>query len=183
MALAVGHLLYEAHPDWEEGDLTRGVQRLVDRPAFAALARRLGLAPHLRLGRTEQQSGGREKDSILSTAMEAVVGAIYLDGGLAAARELVKNVYSDALGEGAPRVESDAKTRFQEAVMARFGEFPVYSIERDSGVEGDEQRFTSVALLGDEPWGEGSGRTKQAAEFAAALEGLKRLQGEGAGGG
>ena len=183
MALAVGHLLYEAHPDWEEGDLTRGVQRLVDRPAFAALARRLELAPHLRLGRTEQQSGGRDKDSILSNAMEAVVGAIYLDGGLAAARDLVKNVYSDSLGEGAPRAESDAKTRFQEAVMARYGQFPVYSIERDSGIEGDEQRFTSVALLGDEPWGAGSGRTKQAAEFAAALEGLKRLQGEGAGGG
>ena len=183
MALAVGHLLYEAHPDWEEGDLTRGVQRLVDRPAFAALARRLELAPHLQLGRTEQQSGGRDKDSILSNAMEAVVGAIYLDGGLGAARDFVKSVYSDALGKGAPRVEGDAKTRFQEAVMARYGEFPSYSLERDSGIEGDEQRFTSVALLGNESWGVGSGRTKQAAEFAAALEGLQRLQREGGSGG
>jgi ribonuclease-3 len=178
MALVVGHLLYEAHSDWEEGDLSRALQRLVDRPAFAALARRLELAPHLRLGRTEQQSGGASKDSILSNAMEAVVGAIYLDGGLKSARSFVKRVYADALREGAPRVEGDSKTRFQEAVMASRGEFPRYELERDSGVEGDETRFTSLARVGDEVWGKGSGRTKQAAEFSAAVEGLKQLRAE-----
>ena len=148
------------------------------RPAFAALARRLELAPHLRLGRTEQQSGGAAKDSILSNAMEAVVGAIYLDGGLQSARDFVRRVYADALREGAPRVEGDSKTRFQEAVMASRGEFPRYELERDSGVEGDEARFISLARVADEVWGRGSGRTKQAAEFSAAVEGLKRLGAE-----
>jgi ribonuclease-3 len=178
MALVVGHLLYEAHPDWEEGDLSRALQRLVDRPAFAALARRLELAPHLRLGRTELQSGGASKDSILSNAMEAVVGAIYLDGGLESAREFVKRVYADALRAGAPRVEGDPKTRFQEAVMASRGVFPRYELAQDSGVEGDEARFTSLARVANEVWGQGTGRTKQAAEFAAAAEGLDRLDAE-----
>jgi ribonuclease-3 len=175
MALVVGHLLYEAHLAWEEGDLSRAVQQLVDRPAFAALARQLELGPYLRLGRTEQQSQGRDKDSILANAMEAVVGAVYLDGGLEAARALVKRVYSDALSEAAPPAEGDAKTRFQEAVMARHGEFPRYELEHDSGIGGDQRRFTSVALVEDQAWGKGSGRTKRAAEFAAAVEGLKRL--------
>jgi ribonuclease-3 len=178
MALVVGHLLYEAHPDWQEGDLSRALQTLVDRPAFAALARRLGLAPHLRLGRTEQQSGGVTKDSILSNAMEAVVGAIYLDGGLDAARGFVQRVYAKFLRESTPRVEGDSKTRFQESIMALRGEFPSYELESDSGVEGDEARFATVALVGGECWGAGSGRTKQAAEFAAAVEGLRRVEEE-----
>jgi ribonuclease-3 len=178
MALVVGHLLYEAHPDWQEGDLSRGLQRLVDRPAFAALARRLGLAPYLRLGRTEQQSGGIAKDSILSNAMEAVVGAIYLDGGLDAARDFVQRMYAEFLREGTPRVEGDSKTRFQETIMALRGEFPNYELESDSGVEGDEARFATIARVGGEYWGTGSGRTKQAAEFAAAAEGLRRVEEE-----
>ena len=181
IGLVVAHSLYEAHPAWEEGDLSRALQQLVDRPAFAALARRLELAPHLQLGRTELQSGGEAKDSILANAMEAVVGAIHLDGGLEAAREFVERVYGEALAEGAPRAQVDIKTRFQEAVMALHGEFPRYELLADSGVEGDETRFTTRAVVKDEYWGSGSGRTKRAAEFAAAQEGLARPEGQGAG--
>lgn len=178
MALVVGHLLFRAHPGWEEGDLTRAVQRLVDRVAFAALGRRLGIGPYLRLGRTEQELGFADKESILSDAMEAVVGAVYLDGGLEAAMSLVQRVYAEELAEGAPRAEGDAKTRFQEAVMAAHGVFPRYELERDSGVEGDEARFTMSALVEDDTWSTGSGRTKQSGEFAAARAGLKRLEEE-----
>ncbi len=178
MALVVGHLLFQAHPGWEEGDLTRAVQRLVDRVAFAALGRRLGVGSYLRLGRTEQQLGFAAKESILSNAMEAVVGAIYLDGGLEAAMALVGRVYAEELAEGAPRAAGDAKTRFQEAVMAAHGVFPHYELERDSEVEGDQARFTMRALVGDDTWSSGSGRTKQLGEFAAARAGLKRLEEE-----
>ncbi|MDE0884693.1 MAG: ribonuclease III [Myxococcota bacterium] len=181
IGLVVAHSLYEAHPAWEEGDLSRALQQLVDRPAFAALALRLELAPHLQLGRTELQSGGDAKESILANAMEAVVGALHLDGGLEAVRELVQRVYGEALGEGAPRPPVDVKTRFQEEVMARHGEFPRYELLADSGVEGDHSRFTTRAVVRDEYWGSGSGRTKRAAEFAAAQEGLARLEGQGAG--
>ncbi len=181
IGLVVGHFLYDAHPGWEEGDLSRALQKLVDRPAFAALARRLELAPHLDLGRTEVQSGGEAKDSILANAMEAVVGAIYLDGGLEATRDFVQRVYGEALGESAPRAPVDAKTRFQEAIMARFGEFPRYELHEDSGVEGDEVRFTTRAVVRDDYWGSGRGRTKRAAEFAAAEEGLSRLEAQGPG--
>ena len=178
MALAVGHALFQSHPEWEEGDLTRAVQRLVDRVAFAALGRRLGLGEHLRLGRTEQQLGFAEKESILSDAMEAVMGAVYLDGGLEAALALVRRVYADELAEGSPRAESDPKTQFQEAVMAARGVFPRYELERDSGVEGDEERFTMRTLVEEVTWGFGAGRTKQAGEFAAARAALRRLEEE-----
>lgn len=176
MALVVGHSLYEVHPTWPEGDLSRALPELVDGPAFTALARRLDLAPHLDLGRTERQSGGEDKDSILSNAMEAVVGAIYLDGGLEAARDFVQRVYGQVLREGSPRPERDAKSQFQESVMALYGEFPRYELQSDSGVDGDEDRFSTRALVRGEAWGNGIGRTKRAAEFAAALEGLKRLE-------
>ncbi len=178
IALVVGHLLYEANPSWEEGDLTRALHRLVDRLAFASLARQVDLGLYLSLGRTEQQSDGNAKDSILANSMEAIVGALYLDGGIEAVRGLVVRFFGEAVRSGAPRVERDPKTRFQEAVMALHGEFPRYELERDSLLEGDELRFTTRVLVLDECWGTGTGRTKRAAEFAAAQVALARLDTE-----
>ena len=94
---------------------------------------------------------------------------------------LVRRFYADELAEDSPRAEVDAKTRFQEAVMAARGVFPRYELERDSGVEGDEERFTMRAVVEDATWGSGSGRTKQAGEFAAAREGLRKLEEENRG--
>ncbi len=156
----------------------RGTHRLVDRPSFAGLAREVELGRNLLLGRTERQSDGGAKDSILANSMEAVVGALYLDGGLDAVRGLVKRFFADSVRAGAPRVERDPKTRFQEAMMARHGEFPHYELLRDTEIEGDENRFTTRAVVGEKDWGMGSGRTKRAAEFAAARAGLASLDSE-----
>ncbi|MBW2383201.1 MAG: ribonuclease III [Deltaproteobacteria bacterium] len=178
IGLAVGHLLYASNPGWREGDLTRATAYLVDRPGLAALARSLELGRHLRLGRTERQSRGHEKDSILADAMEAVIGALFLDTGLEAVHAFAMRVFADRLRD--VPVERDPKTRFQELVMARVGEFPRYNLITDSGVEGDGERFTVEARVAGEVWSQGVGRTKQAAEFAAAARALARLDEESA---
>lgn len=168
IGLVVAESLYRAQPDWQEGELTRALHGLVDKRAFAALARRLDLGAHLRLGRTEKQSRGAEKDSILANAMEAVVGALYLDAGLDAVADLVARFYGDSLSGSAAPVERDAKTRLQEESMARYGEFPSYEMESDTGEEGDDHRFTARVTIQGETYGRGVGRTKRAAEFEAA---------------
>jgi ribonuclease-3 len=178
VGLAVGHLLYDEHPEWREGDLTRATARIVDRQGLAKLARSIDLGAHLRLGRTERQSNGHEKDSILADAMEAVFGALFLDGGPEAVARFTRRIFGDALGD--EPVERDAKTRFQERVMARLGEFPRYAVITDSGIEGDDERFTVEARVSGEAWSVGVGRTKQAAEFEAARSALDRLDEEAA---
>ena len=177
LGLVVGHLLFEAHPHWQEGDLTRGLHRLVDWRALASLGRELALGPWLRLGRTEVQSGGQDKDSILANATEAVVAAMYLDGGLGVVMDFARRVFAEALTPDAPRVTRDPKTRFQEWAMAEYGAFPSYDLVGDSDVEGDDERFVvQLSVLGQE-WSRGGGRTKRAAERAAAKAALVRRDG------
>jgi len=168
LGLVVGQLLFEAHPDWREGDLTRGLHQLVDKRSLAELGRELGLGPCLRLGRTELQSQGRAKASILADALEAVIAAAYLDGGLVAVTDFARRKFASALAPGAPRAARDPKTQFQEWAMAEHGEFPSYAVVADSGIEGDDERFTVATSIGGEEWMRGSGRTKRAAEQAAA---------------
>jgi len=184
IALVLARALYDANPNWKEGDLTRGLHRLVDRPALSDLARRLGLGAFLRLGRTERQSHGMEKDSILADAMEAVLGAVYLDGGLDPVADLAGRMFSEALQNDAPRVGLDPKTQLQESVMARYGEFPEYEPQSDSGLEGDDERFGVCVRVRGEAWASGVGRTKRSAERAAAEAALaagRHLSGEGKG--
>ena len=168
LGLVVGDLLFEAHPDWQEGDLTRGLHQLVERRALARLGRQLDLGPCLRLGRTEVQSEGQAKDSILADATEAVMAALYLDGGLEVVKKFARRVFSDALDPGAPRVIRDPKTRLQEWAMTEFGECPSYQIAGDSGIEGHERRFTVSLSVQGEEWARASGRSKRVAERAAA---------------
>lgn len=168
IGLVVASALYEAKPEWAEGRLTRALHALVEGRALARLARSLGVGPHLRLGRTERQSGGQDKDSILADAMEALVGAMYLDGGLEAVAAFVERVYGDSLTADAAPVERDPKTALQERIMAAVGEFPKYRLVRDSEVEGDDERFEVEVVLQGEALASGIGRTKRAAERRAA---------------
>ena len=171
VGLVTARLLFEANPDWDEGTLTRGLHRIVDRRGLASLARRVGLGPHLRLGATEKQSHGQEKDSILADAMEAVLAAVYLDAGLEPVQALIEREFGDSLRSGASR---DSKTAFQERVMSEYGEFPTYRLHSDSGEEGDLQRFSVEACIRGEPVSRGVGRSKRSAEFAAAAEALEK---------
>ncbi len=169
--LAIAHLLCEAHPGWQEGDLTRARAALVNKRALAARARRLRLGEFLKLGRTEQRSRGEHKDSILADSLEALFGAVYLDGGLAAALDLAGRLFGDAIA--APPVR-DAKTELQEWAHASFRATPAYRTVLDTGTEDDELRFTVEVQIGSRTWGRGVGRSKRLAERAAARVALER---------
>jgi ribonuclease-3 len=178
LGLVVARVLYEAHPDWREGELTRARAALVNTRTLAAQARALGLADYLVLGRTERRSGGHEKDRVLANLFEAVLGALYLDGGLEAVSALVGRCFAERLASAAPP-QRDPKTRFQEWAHAERRETPRYAVLKDTGVEGAEDRFTVSVGVAGEPWGTGRGRTKQAAEHAAAIEALARVDASG----
>jgi len=168
LGVAVAHALYKANPDWREGELSRALHALVEGRSLTRLAQRFELGPLIRLGRTEEQSGGQEKPSILADAMEAVIGAIFLDRGLQAVMSFVEHAFGDALAADAPIVERDPKTQFQERVMASVGEFPSYRLVGDNQIEGDDQRFTVEVLVRGDALARGIGRTKRAAERLAA---------------
>ena len=174
VGLVVAHALYESKPEWDEGELTRALHALVEGRSLAALARSLDLGAVLKLGRTERSSGGEEKDSILADAMEAVIGAMYLDGGFASVRPFVDRVFGEALHAAAPPVARDPKTELQERAMASCGEFPTYRLILDSTIEGDEERFEVEVVLCGDALASGIGRTKRAAERSAAAVALER---------
>ena len=174
--LIVAELLFEAYPDWTEGQLTRARAALVNQRALAARARVLDLGALARLGHTEARSGGADKDSILANLFEALLGALYLDGGLAAARAFVSRVFAGSLADASRVLERDPKTRFQEWAHARLRETPRYHGVWDSGVEDDEDRYSVEVRVAGGAWGQGTARTKRAAERAAAEAALKRAE-------
>ena len=167
--------LYEAHADWPEGDLSRTRSGLVNTASLAARARALGLPDAVRLGRTEQRSGGREKESILANTLEAVIAAVYLDGGLAAAEAAVRRVFPEAFDpRGEPGVR-DPKTRLNEWALGRGGTPPRYLTVGDTGEEGGADRFRVEVHVEGEAVGTGVGASKQVAERAAAEAALLRV--------
>jgi ribonuclease-3 len=172
--LAVARLLFEAHPTWSEGDLTRARASVVNTRSLARRARELDLGAHARLGRTERKTGGAEKERILANVFEALVAALYLDGGVEPVLALARHLFADLLVSGAGPLAADPKTRFQEWSHAERSATPRYVAVSDSGVENDERRFEVEVRLAGEVWGRGCGRTKRAAERAAAEDALER---------
>jgi len=169
LGLVVAEELYRGHPDWAEGELTRARAALVNGAALARCARELDLGRLVRLGRTEQRSGGEDKDTILANCFEAVLGAVFLDGGMGPAAALARR----ALGAEA-EIARDPKTAFQEWAHAKFRITPSYRTARDSGVEDDDARFTVEVCIGHQTWGSGTGRSKRVAERHAAEQALER---------
>ncbi len=173
LGLVVAHALFRAKPEWREGELSRALHALVEGRSLTRMAQAFELGPLIQLGRTEQQSGGKDKPSILADTMEAIIGAIFLDRGLDAAAALIEKTFGDALTADAPVVRRDPKTEFQECVMAVEGEFPSYRVAADSQIEGDEMRFTVEVFVRDRALARGIGRTKRAAERLAAKNALE----------
>ena len=174
--LLIAETLYRTHPDWREGQLTRARAALVNKASLAARARSLGLPELVRLGKTERRSEGANKDSILADCFEALIGAAYLDGGLAAVEPLLARCFGDALVSG--NVPRDAKTAFQEWAHSELKTMPTYDTTGDTGVENHEERFTVDVYVELRSWGRGVGRTKRAAEAAAAQDALARARAE-----
>ena len=169
--------LFRRFPESSEGELTRIRASLVDEESLAQLAGRLDLGKYLRLGRGEEKSGGRGKRSILADAYEALVAAVYLDGGAAAVHSLVEAHFSPLMERHAGgMVSRDYKTEFQELSQAIKGLTPRYCVKEALGPDHDRV-FRIEAMIGDKRYGEGVGRSKKEAEQAAAREGFARLKG------
>ena len=167
--------LLDRFPDSREGDLTRIRASLVSEENLGNLARRIGLGSYLRLGRGEDKSGGREKRSILADAYEALLAAVYLDGGALPVQTLVEAHFGPLLTAGPePLVARDCKTEFQELVQSLYGKVPRYVHGEPEGPD-HARTFAVQVLVGDEVFGQGSGRTKKEAEQEAACSGLERL--------
>ena len=171
----VADLAFHRLDDMHEGKLTDLRISVVNMNALADMARSLGLGQFVYLGKGEDAAGGREKSSILSDTCEAIIGAVYLDGGAAIAFEFVKRLFSDAIEQAIPTMDMfDAKSRLQE-LCARLGVgVPRY----DTIGEGpDHERvFTSNVVVNGAVMGEGTGRTKKAAEQMAATNACTHLQ-------
>lgn len=176
----LSHLLLERFPASREGDLTRVRASLVAEENLGSLARRIGLGMYLRLGRGEEKSGGREKRSILADAYEALIAAVYLDGGHSPVKRLVESHFGPLL-EGGPAVSlaRDSKTEFQELAQAVRGTVPRYVHREPTGPDHDRIFAVSV-FIGEDCFGEGAGKTKKEAEQAAARAGLDRLRAKAA---
>jgi ribonuclease-3 len=174
LGLAVAEFFFQTRSDWSEGELTRARAALVNQQVLADRARSIGLDRFVKLGRTERRTAGQRKDSVLANCLEAVIGAMYLDGGLSPVVALVERMFAEAVAQGIAPQRRDAKTKFQEWAHARFQTTPRYRMVRDSGTDGDEERFTVEVVVGDEVWGGGTGRSKRVAERAAAEAALER---------
>jgi len=176
LQLVLTRALFERFPDLDEGPLTKARAQLVNKLTLAEQARQLALGAHLMLSRGEQLSGGREKQSALADAFEALVGAIFLDGGYAAASEFVTRCYRDSLGEltGLPNLDNP-KGELQELLQTGAAEPPHYEIISITGPDHDRE-FECAVRHRHRHLGTGRGKSKKAAESAAALAALLAIK-------
>ncbi len=174
--LVVGHELYNRYPEMREGELSRLRAALVNEAHLATMACTLELGDFLFLGKGEDGSGGREKPSILSAAFEAVVGAMYLDGGFEAARVFLQREFQDWLQSTPEKMLlSDYKSRLQEILQERYNETPEYILEKEEGPDHDKLFTVSVRFRGVD-LATAIARSKKEAEQRAAASALQEFE-------
>ncbi|HCN29086.1 MAG TPA: ribonuclease III [Verrucomicrobiales bacterium] len=173
LQLALSEWLYERLQTADEGALTKLRAQLVSTRALARLSRQLGLGSHMLIGRGEEAVGGRENENILADVVEAVLGAIYLDGGLAAAQGFVRRHFAEAL-DAAGRLEHEGNPKgcLQEICQTLGPVNLRYEIIAESGLD-HAKNFTAAVLWDDEPLGTGTGASKKEAEIRAASAALE----------
>jgi ribonuclease-3 len=173
LSLVISEELYKRLPDSDEGTLTRMRSRLVSAPTLAMLARQLDLGAHLKLGRAEENNGGRERESALADALEALIGAVYLDSTLLEAQRFILKIYAEELHVvmvERPEIHNP-KGQLQEILQGASGTAPVYEIVNSAGP--DHQRHYEAAALWDgRKLGRGYGASKKEAEIEAARQAL-----------
>ncbi len=178
LALLISHYLTTAFPDDTEGELSKKKAALVSEQSLAAAARRLNLGRYLRLGRGEERTQGREKSSLLANVFEAVIAAVYLDGGLDPAQSLAQRAMVEVMKElhetSGVEYSKDYKTRYQEWCQKRFETLPRYVTIRESGPDHEKTFEVQVTVMGD-VIGLGVGRTKKEAEQMAAKHALAHV--------
>jgi ribonuclease-3 len=186
LGLVVAESLFHSHPEWQEGELTRVRAQLVSRKHMAEVARNLGLGSYLRLSKGEDRGGLRSKSTVLSNGMEAVLGAIFLDGGLEPVRKFARQyVMAEVVEHLASELRSGAalgnfKSALQELLQAKRAGTPVYRLKSESGPDHRKRFLVEVRLRTSdsepgEPLARGIGSTKKLAEQDAARLALERL--------
>ena len=176
LGVVVAQQLYNEYPDVDEGKLTELRAHLVRRDTLARAAARFELGEYLQLGRGEEAAGGRRRPTNMARAYEAVVGAIFLDSGIASVRAFVRRSLKDELQalrkKGMPH---DPKSRLQEVIQSRWQTTPAYKLLKTEGPD-HARRFTVQVMVSGKPLGVGEGRSKQMAEKEAAQHALDKLE-------
>jgi ribonuclease III len=177
LGFVIAQYLYEHHPDWDQGMLSKAKSSVVQEGPLAETAERLGLGPFLELSVSEETTGGRTRPSILADVLEATIGAIFLESGLEAARWFILEQLHPFLmrvstGDVSP---NDFKSKLQEVAQAIWRQTPQYRVLKEVGVAHD-RRFTVQVLFDDEVMGEGNGRSKKEAEQSAAQAALQLIE-------
>ncbi|HEY9053910.1 MAG TPA: ribonuclease III [Rectinemataceae bacterium] len=167
LGLAAAHLLFSASSEDTEGDMSRMKSQAVSEANLARIAKAMGVPEALRLGRGEELSGGRGKKAILADALEAIIGAFFLDSGWEEAEKLVKRLLSPTMPSGSSRAAKDSKTLIQEYAQKHCRSLPRYTLVKSEGPEHD-RLFWVIASLGETIAGPCVGKTKKEAEQVAA---------------
>jgi ribonuclease-3 len=175
LELLTSEFLLTNFPDWSEGQLSKSRARIVNAHSLEIAARHLNLGEHLRLGRGEEKTGGREKPALLADAFEAVVAAVYLDGGLEPARSLLRKTVFLQASDGKRIAESDRKSALQEFLQGKGGQLAEYRLAGESGPDHQKTFLVEVWVRG-ECLSSAAGSTKKEAEQRAAREALEKLQ-------
>lgn len=176
LGLAIAEQIYARNPSASEGDLTLMKHRLVSSETLAEIASSLGLGKFVRLGKGEERSGGRTRKTILTNTLEAVIGAVFFDGGYVSARTVVKRLFTEYMREVTPGTSLDFKTLLQETLQASKRKAPVYRVVRTEGPSHNRRFF--VEAVWDSGKAEGSGRSIKAAEMEAANAALELIKTE-----
>jgi ribonuclease-3 len=177
LGLIVAQYLFEQHPDWDQGMLSKAKSSVVQEGPLAETALKLGLAPYLELSPSEESTGGRNRPSILADVLEAIFGAIYLESGLETVRWFVLeqlDPYLQIVSSGNVN-PNDFKSRLQEISQAKWRSTPTYRIVGESGVA-HNRRFHVEVLFEGEVMGIGEGRSKKEAEQSAAQAALEIIE-------
>ncbi len=175
--LVIGHLLFQLYKDMHEGELSRFRSALVNESHLAEMARGVELGRFLCLGKGEEASSGRNKNSILSAAYEAIIGAVFEDGGYACAAELIERFFQPIiLGKKEEMLRGDAKSRLQEILQEKYNDMPHYRLDREDGPSHCKVFQVSV-IFRDQVLASGSAGSKKEAEQRAAAAALQSLAG------
>lgn len=177
LGLVIAQYLYEHHPDWDQGMLSKAKSSVVQEGPLAERALKLGLDAFLELSASEETTGGRQRPSILADVFEAIIGGIYLESGLERARWFVLEQLNPYLmrisgGDVSP---NDYKSKLQEVAQAAWRKTPIYRIVSEAGVAHD-RKFVVQVMFDNEVMGEGAGRSKKEAEQSAAQEALEIIE-------
>ncbi|AAM24691.1 dsRNA-specific ribonuclease [Caldanaerobacter subterraneus subsp. tengcongensis MB4] len=175
LSLVISEYLYKNRKDLEEGSLSKYRAEIVCEPSLARCARKIELGSFLRMGKGEEISGGRDRDSILADAMEALLAAVYLDGGLEAVRRVILDLFKEIIDEVLKGIiYRDYKTRLQEVVQSMEVGKITYELVEEIGPD-HNKTFVTQVKIGDVVLGIGQGKSKKESEQAAAMEALSKL--------